>query len=316
MQSKTKSVKKVPSKIKRNLILVSTFIVFGIIFLLYGPFAGFRNFWITTAMHTSDHQFLARAVYSASTIDRVMAANRVIVPDSKSDLDIPVSTAGGTVEFVDVSCETGDGFMVIAHDPSKLELVLASDEKGELLEDLVADHDVIAAVNAGAYRDNVQRGLPLGIVIQDGEVKYRGDDMQHSLIGINENDRLVLGIYKTYEAEGLLDLRDSVEYGPYLLINGERMEILGNAGGIAPRTAIGQRADGSILLLVIEGRTVGSFGANYRDVQEIMLKFGAINAACLDGGSSSTMYYDGSIINKTVAKEEARRIPSAFVIKK
>lgn len=284
--------------------------------MLYGPYAGFRIFWITTAMHTSDHKFLAQVIYPAKTIERVMDKNRVIVPEIKSDADVPVSVGRNQVEFIEVSCDTGDGFMIIAHDPSKLELVMSSSEQGDLLEDLVADQDVAAAINAGAYRDNIKRGLPLGIVIQGGEVKYQGSDMQHSLIGINQQNRLVLGIYKTYEAENLLDIRDSVEYGPYLLINGERMEILGNAGGIAPRTAIGQRADGSILLLVIEGRTVGSFGANYRDVQEIMLKFGAINAACLDGGSSSTMYYDGQIVNKTVAKDEVRRIPSAFVINK
>ena len=86
--------------------------------------------------------------------------------------------------------------------------------------------------------------------------------------------------------------------------------------GVGPRTAIGQRKDGTVLFLVIDGRQPGySVGATLRDIQNIMYEEGAVIAANLDGGSSSTLYYNGKVINKPADLLGERMIPTAFVVK-
>jgi exopolysaccharide biosynthesis protein len=84
--------------------------------------------------------------------------------------------------------------------------------------------------------------------------------------------------------------------------------------GLNTRTAIGQRADGSVLLLVIEGRQTSSLGATYADLINIMLEFGAVNAANLDGGMSSSMAYQGEEILKNSSVSATRDMPTAFII--
>ena len=68
-------------------------------------------------------------------------------------------------------------------------------------------------------------------------------------------------------------------------------------------------------MLVIDGRQVNSMGASMADLIEIMLRFGAVNAANLDGGSSSNLYYEGEYINDGVALTGSRDIPTSFIVR-
>ena len=111
------------------------------------------------------------------------------------------------------------------------------------------------------------------------------------------------------------NVRDAVTFGPVLIVNGEPVAITGTGGGLNPRTVIGQRGDGAVLLLVINGRTTSSLGASYEDCIRIMLQYGAINAANLDGGSSSVMVYNGEIINNIVSMRGDRTVPTAWIVK-
>ena len=98
-----------------------------------------------------------------------------------------------------------------------------------------------------------------------------------------------------------LNIRDAVTSGPFLIVNGQSSRVIGNGGwGTAPRTAIGQRKDGVVLLLVIDGRKVGRAGAQMNDLIEIMERYGAYNAAALDGGTSSVMIENYKIINDPI----------------
>ncbi len=89
--------------------------------------------------------------------------------------------------------------------------------------------------------------------------------------------------------------------------------------GANPRTAIGQTADGRILLLVTDGRGAnGHLGATASDLIEIMEQYGAVNAANLDGGSSTCMYYNGKWLQNSVTFYYATsswRIPTAVLVK-
>ena len=116
-----------------------------------------------------------------------------------------------------------------------------------------------------------------------------------------KEDKFVLGSMSKNEAINM-GYRDAVEFGPFLIVNGKRSFVKGNGGwGIAPRTAIGQRKDGIVLFLVINGRLASSIGADMVDLTDIMENYGAYNAANLDGGSSSALIINQQIINTPVA---------------
>ncbi len=83
---------------------------------------------------------------------------------------------------------------------------------------------------------------------------------------------------------------------------------------MAPRTAIGQREDGAILMLVIDGRQASSLGATLKDVQDIMLQYDAYTATNLDGGSSTTMYHEGEVINNPANSLGERSVPSILYV--
>ncbi len=105
-----------------------------------------------------------------------------------------------------------------------------------------------------------------------------------------------------------------------LIVNGEKREVKGKGSGANPRTAIGQKADGTVLFLVTDGRGAsGHLGATASDLIKIMSDYGAVNAANLDGGSSSCMYYNGQYEMTSVTFYYANsswRIPTAFVVEK
>ena len=125
--------------------------------------------------------------------------------------------------------------------------------------------------------------------------------MGGGFIGFDNDNKLILGNMSKEQALAT-GYRDAIEFGPYLIVNGKRSFIRGNGGwGIAPRSAIGQRQDGIVLFLVINGRLATSIGADMVDLTDIMERYGAYNAANLDGGSSSELVIKGQIINTPVA---------------
>ena len=106
-----------------------------------------------------------------------------------------------------------------------------------------------------------------------------------------------------------------MSFGPLLIVNGQSVNVTGTGGGLNPRTAIGQTADGRVLLLVIDGRQTTSLGATFKDIIEIMFEYGAVNAANLDGGSSTLMMFDGEILNSSASLYGPRQLPTAFLVR-
>ena len=109
----------------------------------------------------------------------------------------------------------------------------------------------------------------------------------------------------------------------------------GGNTGTAQRTAIGQREDGTVIFIVTDGRSASSLGATHNDMIDLMVKYGAVNAAMLDGGSSAMMYCENyynlfdefrdvpldeyqqrGLVNKYKAFTSPRYIPTYFVVAK
>lgn len=86
---------------------------------------------------------------------------------------------------------------------------------------------------------------------------------------------------------GKVNVRSSEEYIPGDIANGR-----------APRTAVGVKRDGTVLLLVVDGRSFSSSGMTLKELAQYFLRLGAINAVNFDGGGSSEMVVNGSIVNK------------------
>ncbi len=174
--------------------------------------------------------------------------------------------------------------------------------KGQIIADMCNDNDALCGINAGGWVDVNgvgTGGIPLGTVVKDGVMTVYTEEENHTIIGFDYKNRLVMGKFNEYQVASL-GIRDAVSWRePTVLIRGGVMaQFSGLAGGYDPRSAIGQREDGMVLLLVVDGSSKRSIdGANYALMADILSEFGAINAANLDGGTSSSMALEGKIIN-------------------
>ena len=207
------------------------------------------------------------------------------------------------------------GYMTVILDPKRVFVGMPNGYGGGglTLEEMCKKYDAIGGINAGSFVDDGgtgNGGMPDGLTIIDG-VCYQ-ESNGNAFVGLTEEGILHVGFLDRPAAENL-GIVNGCSFGPVLVMNGEPWY---NPSGLNPRTAIGQRGDGAILLLVIDGRQVHSIGATYFDLTDIMLAYGAVNALNLDGGSSTTMYYNGEYVNScSSATGVARPLPTAFLYK-
>lgn len=225
------------------------------------------------------------------------------------------------IEVVDIIGSTYNGKMLIISDPKRV-FVGVPDRYGEgasglTVSEMVKKYDSVAGTNAGGFYDpNGQGtgGIPAGIVIYEGEILWGGLWNSYSIAGIDSDGILHVGMMNGQTAMNL-DIQYAASYGPALIINGNPCNEKANlGGGLNPRTAIGQRADGAILLLVVNGRSLDSLGATYDDLVEIMLSYGAVNATNLDGGSSSLMIMDGEYLTSSAYMLGERTVATAILV--
>ena len=306
--------------------------VLGTIF--YGPSETASDLLVNSLLETSALKFVPRLYFSEAQVQEIIARNAVIVPEEQTDTSlIVVSAKTGDpqqgaeetedIELIEVRGPTYKGYMLVVHDPSRVKVGVChnpfGDRYGKFLNEIADEENAVAAINAGGFEDDNgsgKGGIPIGIVYKDGEQLWtKTDSYYDTLIGFDNDDKLILATGISSKQSQELNLRDAVTFGPALVVNGEAAVIKGSSSGVNPRTAIGQRADGAVLLLVVDGRQVNSLGASLSDLISIMLEYGAVNAANLDGGSSSKLYYQGEFVNDGVAVTGSRRLATAFIVK-
>lgn len=334
--------KEKPKKKKKN-ILKKIFITLAILIiiagsslgiLLYGPYSGFRDWLITTAMTTMTHQWIAYLFYDQATIDAVMANNKVDEIQEDTDTNAIVvgvqeektyeneyekailekNNPNDTYKIIEISGKGYSGYLAAIYDPSKIHTLVTSKmgSSGQYLTTMAKNNKAVVAINGGGFDDpnySSNAANPLGITYSKGKLMtsyyYAGAG---GIIGFDTNDKLVLSSKCTEQSAKALKIRDAVTCGPFLIVNGKASGVVGNGGwGTAPRTAIGQRKDGIVLFLVVDGRTVKRPGADMDDLIEIMQNYGAYNAANLDGGTSTAMTVNYELINDPVDSSGAHR---------
>lgn len=337
-----KIVGKTFSFIGITLLIIVLTLILTIYFICHGPSKSAQELFVTTILETGQLKFLANVFMSDEDIQEIV--NKNSLKEMDSEVDGNLINVGGTsnkelIEIYKVSGNNYEGTMMVINDPSKISLATTYPwgEYGKELDKLVAESGAIAGINGGLYYSDANKGgRPLGVTVSNGEI----EDMSLGATGLhligfdNENILRIIDIsnMNRSEIENLIEtegIRDAVSFQEEasdannhfvkLIINGEKRELNGMGSGANPRTAIGQREDGSVLFLVTDGRGKnGHLGATAADLIEVMSEYGAVNAANIDGGSSSTMYYNGKYLMTSVTfyySNSSWRLPTAFVVK-
>ena len=316
--------------------------LYGVMFVLAkGPSPTARNLFVLSVRETSAVGFLANIFFSEEEIAQMGASLAeeeyretdtslitISMSDKPEDGEEPQADAWGLIDadgdgiILDtVKGESYQGYMMVILDPSRVTMGSKVEDfgvRGYTVAEMVAEFDAVAGINAGGFYDpggNGNGSIPDTMVVKDGTVYYPELGTRNGFVGFDKDHILHVGNLSQKEILAR-EIRDGVCFGPILIVNGEPCSELSLSSGINPRTGIGQRSDGAVLFLVIEGRMVTSLGATYYDMVEIFQSYGAVNACNLDGGSSSMLWYDGDYVNKCASVVGIRPVPTTFLVLK
>lgn len=331
------------------IIILIALVYLSLIFAPPGKLREYRDIYIETAMTTSQHKWLATAFFPEKLINEVMSqkvnavkalTEQSFSPSYMSDfkkrnsdilqqkhlLEGSKNKHGHTLLINDkeekiliykIKTNMYTGFMVLVAEPDRVWLKNTpyKDKNGQTISQF-CDKNNILAINASAYKrmkEAEDGGTVAGLCYSDGE-SWGEYDKNNMSLGFLNNDKFAVGSIKNWEEYGF---RDAIQFSPALIINSEVITQSTNGWGLQPRTCIGQREDGVVLFLVIDGRQIGySYGATIENCIEEMLKYEAINAACCDGGSSTALSYKGELINIPSAKgEDGMALPNAWAVR-
>lgn len=356
MQNKTGVGKKIGVFFLKFMAFIMTGIVMLVLTLLLSikllcsdAYPSVQRTFVTTILETGQLKFLASWFLSPDEIQKIVDQNSMQAFNNEVDTDLIHSGSFGgkdeddttpDIEIIEVAGGTYTGTMMIVKDPSRVSLatIYPWREKGVTLDELVNSNDAVAGINGGLYdsTDNTG-GRPYGVIVSNGEIQHNkpGEYPGLVLIGFTEDNILQIIDISDMNAKEVeemiadMKIRDAVTFQEessdannhfvQLIINNETREVNGMGSGLNPRTAIGQRSDGAVLLFVTDGRgKSGHLGASSADLIEVMQEFEAVNAANLDGGSSSCMYYEGEYLMSSVTfyyENSSWRLPAGFIVK-
>ena len=323
------------------LLLVVT--LYGVMYVLAkGPSTTARDLFVRSVRETSAVGFLANLYFSEEEITQIIQGEDVAeyietdtsliqIPQPEQDKDDsqgPVADQWGLIDedgdgiiVQDVKGQGYSGKMMVVLDPSRVIMGSVPSSfgyRGYTVAEMVQYYDAVAGINAGGFYDPNGSGngsIPDTMVVFDGQIYYAESGVSMGFVGFDENYIMHVG---KPSMNDIIEkkIQYGVCFGPVLVSNGQVHNPEQLVSGVNPRTAIGQRSDGAVLLLVVDGRQVSSLGATYMDLAEIFLSYGAVNACNLDGGSSSVMWFEGDYINSPSTFVGIRPVPSTFLVLK
>lgn len=321
-----------------TLLLIGGFL-YGVMYMVCkGPSETARDLFVRSVRETSAIGFLARLYFSEEEIAEIEGSHEDTVVATDASLieiaapaegeDGPTADAWGYVDedgdgliLVPVSGESYTGYMLIVQDPMRVELGFSPEDMGQrgyTVAEFAEKFGAVAAINGGGFYDPGGMGngsIPEHLVVKNGQI-YAGElGVGEGFVGLDSKGILHVGL-ETVDDIKNNDIQHGCGYGPVLVANGEMMTEGMLVSGLNPRTAIGQRADGAVLLLVVDGRQISSIGASFEDLIRIFLEYGAVNAGNLDGGSSSKMLYEGEALNENASVIGTRPLPTSFLVRR
>ena len=278
------------------------------IVVLFGPFDNLKRTVVGAIMRSRHPQYITW-LFNQDEINMILGTVGTV---RSQDLFKFKAREDTTLKLRKIESTRYVGYVLEIPDPRRVKVATAKNiqEKGETVSNIAKDNDAVAAINAGGFHDPNGTGtgrLPYGFIMQDGNYvigKDVGPDEAVDFVGFTKQGNLIAGTYTKMELSDM-DAVEGITFGPPLI----------GGWGIGPRTAIGQKKDGTVIFVVIDGRQPGySTGATLRDVQDVLYEEGAYIAANLDGGSSTTLYYNGKVVNKPADLLGERMIPTAFIV--
>ncbi len=313
--------------------------------LIKGPSPALRDTFAMTMAETRRFTFIPYIFMTREEGDSYLNRRTEVNGDVTTDTSLIKIGANATVgsevtaeeqdmRFVD---EDGDGliineikgsgysgYMMVILDPTRIYLGTPIDNAdnpfgsfGLPLDAMCEQYGAVAGINAGGFSDDGgggSGGWPQGITVVQGR-HYNYSTGYDRFAGFDADGILHVGYFSSEDVIAA-NIQNGVSFGPLLIVNGEIMYDEIAVSGVNPRTAIGQRADGIVLMLVIDGRQLHSVGATYSDVVDIMLDYGAVNACNMDGGSSTSMWYQGDYVNSCSSQDgKSRYLPDAWLFK-
>ena len=192
------------------------------------------------------------------------------------------------------------GWLVVVYDPSTVHIMKSkafktpnNDGKENIL-DMTKRYGATIGVNGGGFYDDgkVSKDIPFGYIIEDNKVIYKSHNKESDIIGMSNDNKLML-VHTTGEKAIEMGMRDGLEFGPFLIINGKRQTNLKPTR--AARNMIAQRDDGIILFLVTDGASYA--GITFNEGIDVLEKYGATTAANLDGGASTQLVVNKELLN-------------------
>lgn len=336
---KTKSKKRMSFSEKLIIALTMLFqiIITSLICILlvyYGPFNVVRKYVVGTAMTSKSHQYLATWFLSQAQIDEILKTPDLnIIQDTNK---VKIENANNKdIQLYDIKSSNGKyhGYLMDIKDPTRIKVGITSmlGQQGETTSEIATNNKAIAAINGGGFQDKTQSGekwtgtgsLPTNFVIMDGKVVWqevpndykftKNADALTSVIAFDKDGKLIIGKHSINELLSL-NVTQAIVFGRTLVVNGKPTFSGDGSGGTTARTSVGQCANGDVIFLVLDGRRINMPGATLHDAQQIMLSYGAINAVNLDGGGSTTMFYNGKVINNPCDPLGERTIATALYV--
>ena len=331
-----KEKKKVPFFVKL-LIVVDVVALLGF-FFMYGPIRIVRDFYVSSALTSRTHKYFAYVFYSPEKVKEIASENTVIENEEDSDASaihiaeiedtgvyesiyeeqiLKRNKGNDIYKIIKIEESTYTAYITAIYDPSRVDLVSAKNLSlgGQEVIDMAKDNKALVAINGGSAKIRNHALIPRGIFMVNGKVLYDSGRAE-KIISFNKDHVLVLSKMTSTQAKKA-GIVDAVCFGPYLIVNGKASQFKGDGGyGNRPRTAIGQRQDGIVLFVTVNGKA-GFNGTTMKDLTDIFIRYKAYNAANLDGGGSTTLVERNKLVNNPAGwgYTGARHVANAFIVK-
>lgn len=321
MSSRRKSKKLYKTTI---LFIILDILVAICFFVMYGPWSYVRNLYVTTAMKTMNHQYFADIFYNKKTIEKIMSSNYFITIDEDANTDeIDIDTkekskykneyekelltrdeGNDLYKVINLKIGGSDAYLVAIYDPTKVHLIRTKSFNvggyGERVITMCQRYGGVVCINGGGFVDNgMGSDIPMGYVIENGKIIWPESSPGTStgnIIGLTKDGKLKLMTNASGQDAINSGVVEALEFGPFLIVNGKSLEIVGDPWGKAPRIAIAQRKDGVMMFLAIDGENYIN-GASLKEMLEVLERYGAYNAANLDGGQSTSLVINNKLYN-------------------
>ena len=286
---------------KRNKIILTIDLFFAIVLLLTFAFQdNIKNYMIQKRFQNNEYE-------SSNDYQKIIFNNSLIIDtneekvyDNKYEAEIQNRGENNDYKIIDLTVANNKGWLVVVYDPSDVHIMKSrafktpNNDGKENLIDMTKRYGATIGVNGGGFYDDgkVSKDIPFGYIIENGKVIYKSHSRESDIIGMSNDNKLML-VHATGEKAVEMGMRDGLEFGPFLIIDGKKQTNLKPTK--AARNMIAQRDDGIILFLVTDGLSYS--GITFNEGIDVLEKYGATTAANLDGGASTQLVVNGELLN-------------------